>query len=146
MKASLSFPAVISKIAVYSAVMLAYGVATPAAGSEGSAPPLFERLGRTMLKSPPGRKRPRNISIRAFAWSTHSITTKPFGLLRTLRGRYDEGIRALKDAIRLEGELPYTEPSLWHQPIRHHLATVLLSAGQAAEAEQVYREDLRRSS
>ena len=45
MKASLSFPAVISKIAVYSAVMLACGVATPAAGSEGSAPPLFERLG-----------------------------------------------------------------------------------------------------
>ncbi len=67
------------------------------------------------------------------------------GEIAARRGRYDEGIRALKDAIRLEGELPYTEPPLWHQPVRHRLGAVLLSAGQAAEAEQVYREDLRQN-
>ncbi|MGH7257905.1 MAG: hypothetical protein ACREIM_05960, partial [Nitrospiraceae bacterium] len=67
------------------------------------------------------------------------------GEIAARRGRYDEGIRALKDALRLEAELPYTEPPLWYQPVRHNLGAVFLSAGRAAEAEQVYREDLRQN-
>ena len=38
----------------------------------------------------------------------------------------------------------YFEPPKWYYPIRHSLGAALLKAGQHAEAEQVYREDLRR--
>ena len=39
---------------------------------------------------------------------------------------------------------PVTEPPYWHHPIRHSLGAALLSAGKAAEAEAVYRQDLKR--
>jgi hypothetical protein len=35
------------------------------------------------------------------------------------------------------------EPPRWYYPIRQALGAVLLDAGRAAEAEQVYREDLK---
>jgi Flp pilus assembly protein TadD len=38
----------------------------------------------------------------------------------------------------------YIEPPYWHQPVRHHLGALLLKAGRPAEAEQRYREDLKR--
>ena len=38
----------------------------------------------------------------------------------------------------------YFEPPKWYYPIRHSLGAALLKAGQNAEAEAVYREDLKR--
>jgi TolA-binding protein len=38
----------------------------------------------------------------------------------------------------------YGEPPDWPVPVRHHLGAVLLEAGRASEAEEVYREDLKR--
>ncbi|HKQ36205.1 MAG TPA: hypothetical protein VJT11_12940, partial [Nitrospiraceae bacterium] len=38
----------------------------------------------------------------------------------------------------------YFEPPKWYYPIRHSLGAALIQAGQHAEAERVYREDLRR--
>lgn len=45
--------------------------------------------------------------------------------------------------MRLEAALPYSEPPFWLQPVRHNLGAVLLLAGRPADAEAVYREDLR---
>jgi tetratricopeptide (TPR) repeat protein len=36
------------------------------------------------------------------------------------------------------------EPPTWYYPIRQSLGRALLEAGKPAEAERVYREDLRR--
>jgi hypothetical protein len=47
-------------------------------------------------------------------------------------------------AMKLEDALNYTEPPDWYYPIRHSLGVVLLRAGKAADAEQIYREDLVR--
>ena len=52
---------------------------------------------------------------------------------------------ALREAVAIEDGIPYDEPPGWHAPVRHSLGAVLLQAGRAAEAEQVYREDLRRN-
>ena len=41
-----------------------------------------------------------------------------------------------------EDELRYDEPPDWFVPVRHALGATLLKAGQPAEAEAVYREDL----
>ena len=57
-------------------------------------------------------------------------------------GNYAESISILKQAVELEDRLNYNEPSDWHYPMRQSLGAVLLEAGRAAEAEQVYREDL----
>ena len=52
-------------------------------------------------------------------------------------------IAAYNRAVELEDQNNYTEPPDWTQPMRHYLGAALLSAGRAADAEQVYRQDLR---
>ena len=60
-------------------------------------------------------------------------------------GRIDESIERLKVAARAEDQLRYAEPPDWLMPTRHALGAVLIKAGRHAEAEAVYREDLRRT-
>jgi tetratricopeptide (TPR) repeat protein len=57
--------------------------------------------------------------------------------------KFDEAILKLREAVQREDKLVYNEPPDWIQPVRHTLGAVLLRAGRAAEAEKVYREDLR---
>ncbi|MDZ4753432.1 MAG: hypothetical protein SGJ11_02920 [Phycisphaerae bacterium] len=57
---------------------------------------------------------------------------------------YTTAIQHLNEAVAIEDTLLYMEPPDWMQPARHTLGTVLLDAGQAADAERVYREDLKR--
>jgi tetratricopeptide (TPR) repeat protein len=65
--------------------------------------------------------------------------------LAAAAGDYDKAIAALREGITLEDGLPYDEPPGWHLPVRHSLGAVLLRAGMPAEAEAVYREELRRN-
>ncbi|HEY1491058.1 MAG TPA: hypothetical protein VGF35_00390, partial [Steroidobacteraceae bacterium] len=51
----------------------------------------------------------------------------------------------LTQAVAAEDRLAYNEPSDWFFPLRHLLGAQLLIAGQPKEAEQVYREDLKRN-
>jgi tetratricopeptide (TPR) repeat protein len=67
------------------------------------------------------------------------------GEIAARRDRTDEAVRVLTDAVQLEDRLPYTEPPPWYQPVRHRLGALLLRAGRLADAEAVYREDLRRN-
>lgn len=59
-------------------------------------------------------------------------------------GRRDAAIPLLREAVAKEDGLSYNEPSDEFFPVRHLLGAVLLETGNAAEAEAVYREDLRR--
>ncbi|MBS0580429.1 MAG: hypothetical protein JSR36_14330 [Proteobacteria bacterium] len=54
-------------------------------------------------------------------------------------------VQWLEQAVAAEDRLAYNEPSDWFFPVRHLLGAQLLIAGRAREAEQVYREDLRRN-
>ena len=47
-------------------------------------------------------------------------------------------------AVQIEDDLIYSEPPDWALPPRPYLGNMLLEAGRAAEAEKVYREDLKR--
>ena len=58
--------------------------------------------------------------------------------------RHDEAITAFGRAVELDDNLRYSEPPDWPLPPRHYLAQALFSAGRTAEAEQVYRLDLKR--
>jgi tetratricopeptide (TPR) repeat protein len=46
------------------------------------------------------------------------------------------------EAVAGQDALPYTEPPFWYYPTRQSLGLALLKAGNATEAEAVYRKDL----
>ena len=48
-------------------------------------------------------------------------------------------------AVELQDALTYDEPPGWCYPLRESLGAALLRARQAAEAETVFREGVRRS-
>lgn len=60
-------------------------------------------------------------------------------------GDVEAAMKHLALAVRLQDEHWFTEPPPWHYPVRQSLGAALLQAGRAAEAEAVYREDLRRN-
>ena len=60
-------------------------------------------------------------------------------------GKAEDAIALLAEAVVREDKLSYDEPSGWFFPARHPLGAALLAAGKPAEAEAVYREDLRRN-
>jgi tetratricopeptide (TPR) repeat protein len=60
------------------------------------------------------------------------------------KGDMDGAVALLTKAVAIEDGLRYMEPPDWFQPARHSLGAVLVAAGRKAEAEKVYREDLRR--
>ncbi len=64
--------------------------------------------------------------------------------LAGVKGDAEAQVRLLRDAVRKEDALPYMEPPFWYVPNRHALGAVLLRRGTFAEAEAVYRDDLRK--
>jgi tetratricopeptide (TPR) repeat protein len=53
-------------------------------------------------------------------------------------------IAQLEKAVAAEDALPYMEPAYWPIPTRPILGAALLQMGDAAKAEAVFREDLKR--
>jgi tetratricopeptide (TPR) repeat protein len=62
-----------------------------------------------------------------------------------VRGEYGRTIQCWMRAVQLEDGFRYNEPPEWFYPVRESLGAALLAAGNPAEAEQVFREDLRRN-
>lgn len=60
------------------------------------------------------------------------------------RGNEEEAFATLREAVKAEDTLRYDEPPDWMQPVRHALGAALMRSGRYAEAEAVYREDLKR--
>jgi hypothetical protein len=68
----------------------------------------------------------------------HLLAGKIAGVAGDTSGRIAE----LRKAVEAELALPYMEPAYWPIPTRPTLGAALLEAGKAAEAEQVFRDDL----
>ncbi len=64
------------------------------------------------------------------------------GELASKQGNYEQAIAHWKTAIELDDYLQ-SDPPYWYSPVRQLLGAVLLEASRPAEAEQVYREDLK---
>lgn len=67
------------------------------------------------------------------------------GDIAARRQKYDEALNILREGVKLEESLPYTEPPYWPIPVRQFLGATLLLAGRPGEAEEVYRADLQRN-
>ncbi len=59
------------------------------------------------------------------------------------QGNRDGAFAALRRGVELEEALPYDEPRGWMQPVSHALGALLLEADRVAEAEEIYRADLK---
>jgi tetratricopeptide (TPR) repeat protein len=59
-------------------------------------------------------------------------------------GNPEQGIAQLREAVRRESLVRYDEPPDWIIPVRHALGAALMQSGRYKEAEQVFREDLRK--
>jgi tetratricopeptide (TPR) repeat protein len=66
------------------------------------------------------------------------------GEILVREGKLEQGLTALRVAVKLEDALKYDEPAGWMVPVRHALGATLMNAKRHAEAEKVYREDLVR--
>lgn len=96
---------------------------------------------RQLAKAPPlGATFGNNAARDLFAVGEDMLE----GEILAREGKTADAIKALRAAVANEDLLRYGEPPDWIVPVRHALGAVLLKDGQAAEAEKVYREDLRR--
>jgi tetratricopeptide (TPR) repeat protein len=67
------------------------------------------------------------------------------GELLFREGKREEAYAILREGVAAEDALVYDEPPGWMLPVRHALGALLMADGRYAEAEAVYREDLRRN-
>lgn len=66
------------------------------------------------------------------------------GELARRERRTSEAVASYRAAVATEDSLHYDEPPTWYYPMRHLLGAALLEAGNAREAEAVYRDDQAR--
>jgi tetratricopeptide (TPR) repeat protein len=59
-------------------------------------------------------------------------------------GRVNDALTELKAGVAAEDSLHYDEPPGWILPVRHALGATLIQERRFAEAEEVYRDDLKR--
>ena len=81
-----------------------------------------------------------NTAESIIALANHMIE----GELLIAEGKLDPGLDELRVALKLEDSLKYDEPPAWMISLRHTIGANLMAAGRFAEAEQVYRDDLKR--
>ena len=113
----------------------ARGVAYAAKGEWAEAHAALDRVTAADTETPAGAEGKTALSIAVHALS---------GEIATRRGDLDTGIAHFREAAKIEDSGLYFEPPKWYYPIRHSLGAALVKAGRHAEAEKVYREDLRR--
>jgi tetratricopeptide (TPR) repeat protein len=65
--------------------------------------------------------------------------------IASAQGDHQKAVDLLSRAVATEDKLAYNEPNDMIFPTRHLLGAELLAIGRAAEAEAVYREDLKRN-
>ena len=65
-----------------------------------------------------------------------------YGEMAYHQGNHEAGFAHLREAVRRNDNLRYSEPWPWMHPPRHALGALLLEQGRLEEAEQVYRADL----
>jgi tetratricopeptide (TPR) repeat protein len=112
----------------------ARGVALAAANRGSEAAPLVAALAAAAAAAPDGDHK------AAVQIAQHVL----LGEIAARAGNHTEAIPHFEQAAQLEDDMMYYEPPVWFYPVRHSLGAALLAAGRFADAERVYREDLKR--
>lgn len=118
---------------------------------------------RGMAFAAKGRTEEAEAALKAFAAAEQTIPADAtFGLnqagdilkiadrmlaarIASSRGERGHAAELLQEAVITEDSLAYDEPPAWFLPAREALGALLLADGRAAEAEAVFREDLKHN-
>jgi len=119
----------------YAMAHYARGVAHAAKGQWPEAQAALDTVTAINAATPEGAEGKTALSIAVHALS---------GEIATRRGDLEAGLAHFREAAKIEDGGLYFEPPKWYYPIRHSLGATLLKARHPAEAEKVYRTDLRR--
>ena len=120
----------------------ARGIAFNAKGQADTAAGELRALDAILQSAPPDR-------TVAFFFRAKNMLQLAANLLggeiAAKAGDFSTAERLLRAAVAEQDSHWFTEPPPWYFPVRQSLGAVLLQAGRAGDAEQVYREDLRRN-
>lgn len=83
----------------------------------------------------------QNLAREVFGVATHVIEAR----IAAAKGQKEQAVGHWKKAVEIQDTLNYDEPADWYYPVRESLGAALLSAGNAAGAEEVFRADLVRN-
>jgi tetratricopeptide (TPR) repeat protein len=100
----------------------------------------LNKLAPDMEKVPTGAPGMKNAGIMP-KLEAHIIESR----IAWAQGNKDAAIQHMLEAVALQDDMDYTEPPDWFYPTRESLGGLLLQAGRATEAEQVFRDDLQRN-
>lgn len=67
------------------------------------------------------------------------------GRIAVAQGRFGQAIKLFEQAVAKQDALAYDDPPPWYHPVRETLGALLLKTGRSADAERVFREDLKRN-
>jgi tetratricopeptide (TPR) repeat protein len=118
------------------------GLASNAKGDVGAADRELQALREAIEATPAARTYAGFFKTRDMLTMASQVLA---GEIAARAGRYEEAVAELSSAIATQDTQWFTEPPPWYYPIRQSLGAVLLQAGRAADAEAVYREDLKRN-
>jgi tetratricopeptide (TPR) repeat protein len=85
--------------------------------------------------------------IMPFGWSTtHDIAVTALnGRIAAARGDFTTAIECWRAEVAVQDKMGFQDPPAWFYPMRESLGAALLRSGQNVEAEEVFREDLKRN-
>ena len=116
------------------------GTALAARGRLDEARASLEQLRQLAARTPPDAVAGLNLFVDVLAIAQPALAAR----IAASERRDAEAVALLTTAVAAEDRLSYDEPSDWFLPVRHLLGAQLLNAGSAAQAEAVYRADLRQ--
>ncbi|MET1110719.1 MAG: hypothetical protein ABWX67_04240 [Allosphingosinicella sp.] len=118
----------------------ARATALAAKGRVAEARGLLPELERAIAATPADATQGQNAARPLYEIAALKVKAR----IALAEGQKGAARTALREAVSKEDGLAYNEPSDEFFPVRHLLGAALLDAGRPAEAERVYREDLRR--
>lgn len=116
----------------------AKGVAHAALGEIAAAEAQRDLFHASLARIPEGRKFFNNSARSVLAIAEAMLD----GELEYHKGNHQIAYDHLREAVRRDDGLAYSEPWAWMHPPRHALGALLLEQGHVGDAEQVYRTDL----
>jgi tetratricopeptide (TPR) repeat protein len=118
----------------------ARATALAAKGRIAEAKAVLPEIDRAIAAAPADATQGQNLARQLYGIGALKAKAR----IALAEGRSDAAIALLRDAAANEDRLAYNEPSDEFFPVRHLLGAALMDAKRPAEAEAVYREDLKR--
>ena len=100
-----------------------------------------KKLDEILAVTPPERVVGFNSANRLLTMASATLA----GEIDSTQGHRDDAIKHLQTAVAIQDALNYEEPPPWYYPVRETLGMEMLTDGKTADAEQVFRDDLKQN-